>query len=145
MDFLGTYLVLQACISFCSVSNKSGAFLFLPSNAVAQMITNTNFWKVLMGAYKQGLEPQIFRETRARIFTRKSGLLAFLADRDQLLCTSQSRGTSGNCHKSGLFGLIGGFWAKPPFAKPPFRSPRKLTCSHKNAVAHVDNQITTAL
>ena len=25
-----SFLVLQACISFCSVSNKSGAFLFLP-------------------------------------------------------------------------------------------------------------------
>ena len=41
LDFLGTYLALQACLSFCSVSIKSGASLFLPcshKNAVAHMI-----------------------------------------------------------------------------------------------------------
>ena len=40
LDFL-SYLVLQACISFCSVSDKSGASLFLPcshKNAVAHML-----------------------------------------------------------------------------------------------------------
>ena len=39
LDFL-SYLVLQACISFCSFSIKSGASLFLPSSqkkVVAQM------------------------------------------------------------------------------------------------------------
>ena len=39
LDFL-SYLVLQLCISFCSVSDKSGASLFLPcshQNAVAHM------------------------------------------------------------------------------------------------------------
>ena len=39
-DFLGTYLVLHACISCCSVSDKSGSLLFLPcshKNAVAHV------------------------------------------------------------------------------------------------------------
>ena len=39
LDFL-SYLVLQACISFCSVSDKSGASLFLPcshKNALAHI------------------------------------------------------------------------------------------------------------
>ena len=39
LDFL-SYLVLQACISFCSVSDKSGESLFLPcshKNAVAHI------------------------------------------------------------------------------------------------------------
>ena len=49
LNFLGTqesvrncWLALQTCISFCSVSDKSGALLFLPcshKNAVAQMLT----------------------------------------------------------------------------------------------------------
>ena len=37
-----SYLVLQACISFCSVSDKSGASMFFPcwhKNAAAQMNT----------------------------------------------------------------------------------------------------------
>ena len=41
LDFL-TYLVLQACISFCSVSDKSGALLFLPcshKSAVAHVFS----------------------------------------------------------------------------------------------------------
>ena len=40
LDLL-SYLVLQACISFCSVSNKTGAFLLLPcshKNAVAHLV-----------------------------------------------------------------------------------------------------------
>ena len=39
LDFVGTYLVLQACISCFSASDKNGAFLLLPCshrNAVAQ-------------------------------------------------------------------------------------------------------------
>ena len=40
LGFIGTYLILQACISFCSVSDKSGASMFLPcsrKNAVAHV------------------------------------------------------------------------------------------------------------
>ena len=42
LDFL-SYLVLQACISFCSVSDRSGALLFLPcshKSAVAHIMTD---------------------------------------------------------------------------------------------------------
>ena len=40
LDF--SYLVLQACISSCSVSDKAGALLFLPfshKNAIAHMLS----------------------------------------------------------------------------------------------------------
>ena len=43
LDIL-SYLVLQACISFCSLSDESGASMFLPcshKNAVAQMFWHT--------------------------------------------------------------------------------------------------------
>ena len=45
LDF-SSYLVLQACISFCSVSDKSGASLFLPCShqiAVAHMSLDSRF------------------------------------------------------------------------------------------------------
>ena len=44
LGFFLSYLVLQACISVCSVSDKSGASMFLPcshKNAVAHMHTET--------------------------------------------------------------------------------------------------------
>ena len=45
-------------------------------------------------------------------------------DPDQFLCSSQPQGKSRNCPERGRFGLIGSFWATPPFAtKPPFRFP----------------------
>ena len=46
LDLLGTYLVLQACISFGSVSNKTGAFLLVPcshKNAVAHIDDSQQF------------------------------------------------------------------------------------------------------
>ena len=89
-------------------------------------------WENLRGAHKWGLKPQIFRENRGEILPAKSGLFGanwdlfrayrglFGADRDQFLRTPQPRGKSRNCPERALFGLIGAFRAKPPFAKPPF-------------------------
>ena len=96
------------------------------------------FWKIQRGAHKRGLKPQIFRENRGEILPGKSGLFGanwrhfragrglFGADRDQFLCTPQPRGKSRNCPERALFGPIGPFRAKPPFAKPPFGFPRPL-------------------
>ena len=93
--------------------------------------------KIQRGAHKRGLKPQIFRENRGEILPGKSGLFGanrdhfragrglFGADRDQFLRTLQPRGKSRNCPERALFGPIGAFWAKPPFAKPPFGFPRK--------------------
>ena len=92
--------------------------------------------KIQRGAHKRGLKPQIFRENRGEILPGKSGLFGanwrhfragrglFGADRDQFLCTPQPRGKSRNCPERALFGPIGPFRAKPPFAKPPFGFPR---------------------
>ena len=88
------------------------------------------------GLTNGGLKPQIFRENRGEILPGKSGLFGanwrlfragrglFGADRDQFLCTPQPRGKSRNCPERALFGPIGPFRAKPPFAKPPFGFPR---------------------
>ena len=95
--------------------------------------------KIQRGAHKRGLKPQIFRENRGEILPGKSGLFGanwrhcragrglFGADRDQFLCTLQPRGKSRNCPERALFGPIGPFRAKPPFAKPPFGFPRFKT------------------
>ena len=91
--------------------------------------------KIQTGAHKRGLKPQIFRENRGQILPGKSGLFGanwglfradrglFGADRDQFLRTPQPRGKSRNCPERALFGPIGAFRAKPPFAKPPFGFP----------------------
>ena len=87
--------------------------------------------EIQTGAYKRGLKPQIFRENRGEILPGKSGLFGadwslfracrglFGADRDQFLRTPHPRGKSRNCPERALFGPIGAFRAKPPFAKPP--------------------------
>ena len=92
--------------------------------------------KIQRGAHKRGLKPQICREKRGEILPGKSGLFGanwrhfragrglFGADQDQFLCTPQLRGKSRNCPERALFGPIGPFRAKPPFAKPPFGFPR---------------------
>ena len=93
--------------------------------------------KLLLGKSKQGLtngglSPKFsekiggksFLENRAfsgqigAFFRADRGL--FGADRDQFLRTPQPRGKSRNCPERALFGPIGAFRAKPPFAKPPF-------------------------
>ena len=48
----------------------------------------------------------------------------FGAARGQFLRTSQPLGKSRRYPDKALFGPIGGFRAKPPFAKPPFGLPR---------------------
>ena len=67
--------------------------------------------KILPG--KSGLFGANWRHFRA-------GRGLFGADRHQFLCTPQPRGKSRNCPERALFGPIGPFRAKPPFAKPPF-------------------------
>ena len=91
--------------------------------------------KIQRGAYKGGLKPQIFRENRGEILSGKSGLFGadwvlfgayrglFGADRDRFLRTPPPRGKRRNCPERALFGPIGAFRAKPPFAKPPFGFP----------------------
>ena len=100
------------------------------------------FGKIQRGAHKRGLKPQIFRENRGEILPGKSGRFGanwrhfragrglFGADRDQFLCTPQPRGKSRNCPERALFGPIGPFRAKPPFAKPPFGFPRYIRKNH---------------
>ena len=95
--------------------------------------------KIQRGAHKRGLKPQIFRENRGEVPPSKSGLFGanwrhfragrglFGADRDQFLCTPQPPGKSRNCPERALFGPIGPFRAKPPFAKPPFGYSRKMS------------------
>ena len=92
--------------------------------------------EIQTGAHKRGLKPQIFKENRGEILSRKSGLFGanwdlfrayrglFGADWDQFLRTPQPRGKSRNSPKRALFGPIGAFRAKPPFVKPPFGFPR---------------------
>ena len=106
--------------------------------------------KILRGAHKGGLKPQIFRENRGEILPAKSGLFGanrdlfrayrrlFGADRDQFLRTPQPRGKSKNCPERALFGPIGAFWAKPPFAKPPFGFPRMLFLGTEHFCGKVD-------
>ena len=97
--------------------------------------------KIQTGAYKRGLKPQIFRENRAKILPGKSGLFGpdwslfrpyrglFGADWDRFLRTSQPRGGSKNSPERAFLGPIGAFWAKPPFAKPPFGFPQLYPAS----------------
>ena len=92
------------------------------------------------GAHKRGLKPRFFRENRGEILPGKSGLFGadwglskvcsglFGADRDQFLRPSQPRGKSRNCPERALFGPIGAFRAKPPFAKPPFGFHEMFQC-----------------
>ena len=86
------------------------------------------------------LSPKFSEKIGGEILPGKSGLFGanwrhfragrglFGADRDQFLCTPQPRGKSRNCPERALFGPIGPFRAKPPFAKPPFGFPR-LVCT----------------
>ena len=80
-----------------------------------------------MGAHKRGLEPQIFRENRAKILPRKPGVFRpdwslfraywglFRADEDQFLRTSHPRGGSRN------FPLKGPFLVRlAPFGSGPY-------------------------
>ena len=89
------------------------------------------------GAHKRGLrKPQIFRENRAKSLPGKSGLFGpdwslfrayrglFGADWDRFLRTSQPQGGNKNSPERAFLGPIGAFWAKPPFAKPPFGFPQ---------------------
>ena len=92
--------------------------------------------EIQTGAHKRGLKPQIFRENRAKILPGKSGLFGpdwslfrvyrglFGADRDRFLHTSQPRVGGRNSPERAFLGPIGAFWAKPPFAKPPFGFPQ---------------------
>ena len=107
-----------------------GCIKFGPvSNPVFPGTVPSTIGKIQTGAHKRGLKPQIFRENRGEILPGKSGLFGanwglFGADRDQFLRTPQPRGKSRNCPERALFGPIGAFRAKPPFAKPPFGFPR---------------------
>ena len=112
--------------------SKKNAFQPVP-------VRRLNFGKIQTGAYKRGLKPQIFRENRAKILPGKSGLFGpdwslfrpyrglFGADWDRFPCTSQPRGGSKNSPERAFLGPIGAFWAKPPFAKPPFGFPQEFT------------------
>ena len=103
-------------------------------------------WENLNGSHKRGLKPQIFRENRVKILPGKSGLFGpdwslfrrnFGADRDRFLHTSQRRGGSRNFPERAFLGPIGAFWAKPPFAKPPFGFPqRSPKCNRKTNLPH---------
>ena len=89
------------------------------------------------GLTKGGLSPKFSEKIGGEILPAKSGLFGanwdlfrayrglFGADRDQFLRTPQPRGKSRNCPERALFGPIGAFRAKPPFAKPPFGFPRE--------------------
>ena len=64
LDFL-SYLVLQACISFCSVSDKSGASQFLlcsHKNVVAHLLKSASWGKGasngVLSTCKQGVSKQ---------------------------------------------------------------------------------------
>ena len=70
-----------------------------------------------------------------RAFSAFPGPL-FGAGRDQFLCTSQLRGKSRNCSARALFGPIGAFRAKAPFAKPPFGFPRVTHDKAAHRAAH---------
>ena len=84
------------------------------------------------GLTKGGLSPRFSEKIGGKSFLRNRALFRanrdlfrayrglFGADRDQFLRTPQPRGKSRNCPERALFGPIGPFWAKPPFAKPPF-------------------------
>ena len=50
----------------------------------------------------------------------------FGAARDQFFRTSQPQGKSRNYTQRGLFGPIGAFRGKPPFAKPPLGFPEQV-------------------
>ena len=124
------------CTSWFTHISLCLLFFFLSSPDVrCSHSTPRELGKSKAGAHKGGLKPQIFRENRGEILPAKSGLFGanwdlfrayrglFGADRDQFLRTPQPRGKSGNCPERALFGPIGAFRAKPPFAKPPFGFP----------------------
>ena len=73
---------------------------------------------------KSFLENRAFFGANWVLFRADRGL--FGADRDQFLRTPQPRGKSRNCPERVLFGPIGAFRTKPPFAKPPFGFPREF-------------------
>ena len=112
----------------CETKNKS---------ANSFLAIRKNVGEIQTGAHKRGLKPQIFREIRAKILPEKSGLFGpdrerpfqgyrglSGADWDRFLRTSQPRGGSRNSPERAFLGPIGAFWAKPPFAKPPFGFPQ---------------------
>ena len=129
----------------CPTAGTCGHETSLPilSCSLPHISEKNVFGKIQRGAHKRGLKPQIFRENRGEILPGKLGLFGanwrhfragrglFGADRDQFLCTPQPRGKSRNCPERALFGPIGPFRAKPPFAKPPFGFPRKILVSVK--------------
>ena len=98
-------------------------------------LENSQNWENLNGGTQTGLKPQIFRENRGEILSGKSGLFGanwglfrvywglFGADKDQFLRTPQPRGKSRNCPEGALFGPVGAFRDKPPFAKAPLDFP----------------------
>ena len=108
-----------------------------------------NFGEIQTGAHKQGLKPQIFRENRGKILPGKSGLFGpdwslfrayrglFGADWDRFLRTSQLRGGSRNSPEKAFLGPIGAFWAKPPFAKPPFGFPQKFGATFRMKIRRI--------
>ena len=89
----------------------------------------------LNGASQTGTSAPIFQRRSGGILPAKSGL--FGADwglsrvdrafsgpiREQLLAL-RATGESRNCPENALFGPVGAFRAKPPFAKPFFGFPR---------------------
>ena len=82
------------------------------------------------GARKRGLSPKSSEKIGGKSFWKvgpfRGKLGPFQADWDQFLRTPQPRGKSRNSPARALFGPIGAFRAKPPFAKPPFGFPRFL-------------------
>ena len=109
------------------------------------MFSSAVVGKIQRGAHKRGLKPQIFRENRGEILPGKSGLFGansrlFGADRDQILCTPQPREKSRNCPERVLFGPIGPFRAKPPFAKPPFGFPRGWRTGRGGCVRNIGHE-----
>ena len=116
------------------LSNSEGISEVLPR----KRSTKNPLGKILTGAHKRGLKPQIFRENGGEILPGKSGLFGanwglfradrglFGADRDQFLRTPQPRGKSRNCPERALFGLIGAFGPSPPLLSPRLDFPDPL-------------------
>ena len=88
------------------------------------------------GGSQTGAEAPNFQRKSGKNPSGKSGLFGpdwslfrvyrglFGADWDRFLHALQPRGGSRNSPERAFLGPIGAFWAKPPFAKPPFGFPQ---------------------
>ena len=127
-------------ISGVPQEQKSKILAFWVSRKRAEYYFESTVWENLKGGLtKGGLSPKFAEKLGGKSFLRNrafSGQIgtfsgpigAFSGPIGTNSSAPHSHGgRAGNCPERALFGPIGAFRAKPPFAKPPFGFPRTVS------------------